>query len=209
MPYIYKITNQVNKKIYIGKTLETIEERWRHHKNDAKRFTVHGEKNKHRPLYSAINKYGIENFTIEMVEECDINILNDREKFWIEYFQSFKNGYNATVGGDGRPYLDYNLICKTYNINKNMSETARILHIDRDSVKRALVNSGISLDEIKNNSKLVMAKSVGQFDKDTDELIAVFPSIAEAERAVPTGRNIGRVCNGKRKTAGGYKWKFI
>jgi len=170
---------------------------------------VHGKKFEHRPLYAAINKYGIENFTIEMVEECDINILNDREKFWIEYYGSFIDGYNATIGGDGKPYLDYDLICKTYNINKNMSETARILHIDRDSVKRALINNGFEEEEIKQNATLVLAKKVGQFDKDTGELIAVFKSISDAERQVPTGRHISEVCNGKRKTAGGYKWKFI
>lgn len=43
----------------------------------------------------------------------------EREVYWIEKFHSFKNGYNATVGGDGRKYLDYDLIISTYLTTKN------------------------------------------------------------------------------------------
>ena len=63
MPYIYKITNKINNKVYIGKTLGTIENRWKSHIRDSKR--THCEK---RPLYSAFEKYGVENFIIEEVE---------------------------------------------------------------------------------------------------------------------------------------------
>jgi hypothetical protein len=62
-----------------------------------------------------MNKYGIDKFKIEQIEECDDSIVNEREIYWIEYYQSFKYGYNATKGGDGKLYLDYDLICETYN----------------------------------------------------------------------------------------------
>lgn len=71
---------------------------------------VKEKKKEKRPLYNAMNKYGIEHFLIEEIEECDYNVVNDREKYWIEYYSSFKYGYNATPGGDGVPYLDYDLI---------------------------------------------------------------------------------------------------
>ena len=88
MPYIYKITNNINNKIYIGKTVGTVEKRWKEHIKDYKKRTC--EK---RPLYRAMNKYGVECFSIEAIEEVDDQILlNDRERFWIEYFGSFKNG---------------------------------------------------------------------------------------------------------------------
>ena len=48
-----------------------------------------------------MRKYGIEHFTIEAIEECPINILSEREKYWISEFDSYHNGYNATLGGDG------------------------------------------------------------------------------------------------------------
>lgn len=74
MAYIYKITNKINGKVYIGKTLNSIQKRWREHLIDSKKRRC--EK---RPLYSAINKYGEENFEIEQIEECSHDILNERE----------------------------------------------------------------------------------------------------------------------------------
>lgn len=46
-----------------------------------------------------MNKYGISNFTFEIIEECDKQSLNEREIYWIEYYDSFHNGYNMTIGG--------------------------------------------------------------------------------------------------------------
>lgn len=76
MAYIYKITNTINNKLYIGKTINTIEKRFAEHIKQSKIPQA-----KKRPLYNAINKYGIENFTIEIVEECDIKEVNEREKY--------------------------------------------------------------------------------------------------------------------------------
>ena len=76
MAYIYKITNQINGKIYIGKTLKTIEERFKEHCNNYKK-----ERNEKRPLYSAMNKYGIKNFDIQEVEKCNDKNVNEREKY--------------------------------------------------------------------------------------------------------------------------------
>lgn len=59
-----------------------------------------------------MRKYGIEHFRISLIEET--YQPEERERYWIEYFGSFKNGYNATQGGDGKSYLDYNLIIATY-----------------------------------------------------------------------------------------------
>lgn len=96
-----------------------------------------------RPLYSAIRKYGIENFKIEEIEECSDVIVNEREVYWIEKLQTFKNGYNATMGGDGKHYLDYDLICETYLEVKNLKETAKICDCCTDSVSNILKERGI------------------------------------------------------------------
>lgn len=65
MAFIYKITNLINGKSYIGKTSFSIKKRFKEHQRDAFR-----DRNEKRPLYSAMRKYGIENFTVEQVEEC-------------------------------------------------------------------------------------------------------------------------------------------
>ena len=91
---IYKIENLITHHVYIGQSVD-ITTRWRRHRDDAK------NNNKDYPLYRAIKKYGIENFSFEIIEECPREELNDKEKYWIQYFDSYKNGYNQTVGGQG------------------------------------------------------------------------------------------------------------
>lgn len=88
---IYKITNNVNQHCYIGQSIN-IESRWVHHKNFSKSMN-------HYPLYLAFEKYGIENFTFEIIEECPIEKLNEREIYWIQYYNSYYDGYNQTTGG--------------------------------------------------------------------------------------------------------------
>ena len=100
MAYIYQIQNDINGKIYVGKTEFSIEKRFKEHCRDYKK--EHCEK---RPLYAAMRKYGIEHFHISLLEETDDP--EEREKYWIEKLDSFKNGYNATTGGDGKKYIDF------------------------------------------------------------------------------------------------------
>ena len=116
MAYIYKITNTINNKLYIGKTVNTIEKRFNQHKNESKT-----ERSKKRPLYRAINKYGIENFEIEIIEECNYDILNEREIYWINYYDTYNNGYNATLGGDGTITIDYKKVLDIWNKNNNIT----------------------------------------------------------------------------------------
>ena len=76
MGYIYKITNTINNKIYIGQTVQSLNMRWNKNTYDAK---VNCD-NLHRPLYNAFRKYGMDNFKIELIEEVPNEKLNEREK---------------------------------------------------------------------------------------------------------------------------------
>lgn len=212
MPYIYKIINKINSKIYIGKTLQTIEKRWKTHCYDYLKKTE--EK---RPLYSAMKKYGIQNFIIEEVEEiADVELLDERERYWIEYYGSFENGYNATKGGDGKYYADYELVYNLY-IKENLTyeKIHEITNYDMKTIQTALNIYNISKEEIEKNRIKKTSKPVLQIDKNTDEIINIFPSCSEAYRQVThsigkTGSSsISAVCKGKRKTAHGYKWKYL
>ena len=96
MGYIYKITNKINGKVYIGQTKKTIEERFQEHLKKAKIHT-------NRYLYDAMNKYGYNNFQVSKIEECNNAKLDEREIYWIAYYKSNnkKYGYNMTAGGGG------------------------------------------------------------------------------------------------------------
>ena len=87
--FIYKIFNSINDKIYIGKTLSTIEKRFAEHQRDA----LKPEEN-NRPLYRAMRKYGPENFFVELIETAPLENLSEREKYWIDYYKCREIGLN-------------------------------------------------------------------------------------------------------------------
>ena len=93
--YIYKITNNINNKIYIGCTTKTIEQRFSEH--------IHRSKNKkyNTKLYNSFEKYGIENFSINLIEECDSSLMFIKEIEYIKEYDSYNVGLNTTFGGEG------------------------------------------------------------------------------------------------------------
>lgn len=103
MGYIYKITNKINNKIYIGLTTKTIQERFQTHIATA--YNINS-KDYNELIKKAIRKYGKENFTIEQIDEAEeLNTLKEKEIYWINKYQSYafeypENGYNMTRGGD-------------------------------------------------------------------------------------------------------------
>lgn len=108
---IYKITNKLNGKCYIGQSID-IHHRWYTHKNPKTWVADKG-----KVLYRAFVKYGIENFTFEIIEECPRKQLDIREKYWVRYFDSYSNGYNMTKGGQGNNHRDWLRKPKKYQIN--------------------------------------------------------------------------------------------
>lgn len=102
--YIYKIVNSVNKKVYIGKTTKSLDERWYEHKLCARMFKNKTYKHQTK-LYKAMSKYGEDKFNIYLVEEVrdsDCN-LSLREQYWITKYNSIEDGYNISPGGEGGP----------------------------------------------------------------------------------------------------------
>lgn len=95
--FIYKISNKINEKVYIGLTTNTIKERWRQHCQTAKSNS--------RPLYCAMRKYGIENFYIEEIDAAEtLPELGQLERKYIKQYNSQINGYNLTAGGETNSY---------------------------------------------------------------------------------------------------------
>lgn len=101
---IYKITNLINRKIYIGKS-GNIESRWKDHKRhsfDSKYDSYNCY------IHCAIRKYGIDNFKFEVIEECKIEELDEKEKYWIKYYGTYPisngRGYNVFPGGKSKSF---------------------------------------------------------------------------------------------------------
>lgn len=92
---IYKIVNIINNKLYIGQSVD-IYKRWNYHKyelNNNKHFNIH--------LQNSWNKYGEDNFKFEIIEICPKDRLNDKEKYYIMFYNSNnENGYNISEGGN-------------------------------------------------------------------------------------------------------------
>lgn len=111
MYYIYKFTNKKNGKHYIGQT-NNLQKRYNGHKSESFNPKASGY---WLPFHCAIRKYGIENFSFDILEEImdgeSQNFINEREQYFIQYYNSLKdnNGYNVTIGGDGcpKPPLSY------------------------------------------------------------------------------------------------------
>lgn len=94
--YIYTITNNITHKIYVGQTINPTE-RWWKHQNEAKKIDTLPYKSH---LYNAMNKYGVDNFLFEVIEECDCEILDERERYWINQLNTLEPyGYNICNGG--------------------------------------------------------------------------------------------------------------
>lgn len=121
--YIYKITNKINGKAYVGKTTRTVQERWEEHLHDSTKKQYYTN----RPLYKAIRKYGSDGFTVETLEKVDLEHLSEREIYWIEYFHTCTEGYNATVGGDGKILYDYDFIAQLLREGKRYQEIVDIV----------------------------------------------------------------------------------
>lgn len=101
--YIYKITNKINGMFYIGKSKSTADIRYKSHLKQAiknKELNITSSR-----LYNAMNKYGLENFEVEILEECPYENLSDRERYWISELDARNPmvGYNICKGGEGGP----------------------------------------------------------------------------------------------------------
>lgn len=131
---IYKITNLVNQKSYIGQT-NNIKRRFQEHR--AAKIDANGTS---KLLHLAIQKYGIENFIFEVIEENIVN-YNEREIYWIQFYDTTNpnKGYNLTNGGDAPPIL------------KGLANPNTTHTMDQvQQVKNLLLNSTLTSVEIAN-----------------------------------------------------------
>ena len=202
MAFIYKITNDINNKIYIGKTTRDIDTRfWEHQKKNG---------NSKSAIRDAINKHGVSHFTIEKIEECSIDKLNERERYWIAFYDAQKNGYNLTSGGDGRSLTEDQLkqIRNLWENGLSIVEVAKEMKLPHSTVYHRVCKYE-DYDKEENFNKAIKAqeKPICQYDL-TGKLLNTYKSINEAERKTGiSAKQIGaarKFCH----QAHGYLWEF-
>jgi len=144
--------------------------------------------------------------------------LNEKEVFWISKLDTFKNGYNATIGGDGKQYLDYGPLVEAYDKYGTLSAAARFANVDPGSVRKALLFAGRSLPSANEVAKKSLGKRTVMMDTD-DSVLQTFTCLRDAGRFLvdvlhktysyrAANMHIAEVCKEKRKTAYGYHWKY-
>lgn len=211
MAYIYKITNDINDKVYIGKTYFEIEKRFQEHCRDSIKRRC--EK---RPLYSAMRKYGIEHFRVSLVEETEFP--EQREIFWIEYYDSYNSGYNATTGGDGSARFSHDDIKNALLENLCTAQIAELFGCSSYTVRNIAKEYGIDvINKANDKMKETLGKPVEQYSLD-GKYLTTFDSSADAARwcidnfdditTVAVARaSISQAASGKRKQYHGFIWK--
>lgn len=219
MGFIYKITNKENGMIYIGQTIQTLEDRWRQHRKKSSTCLY---------LKRAFEKYGIDNFIFEMICCCHDT---DLDKLEIQYMAEFNsivpNGYNLREGGNSgrhneetKKKISETLKGRTDIIRHQLGKpvTAETKKKISDALKGRTdiirnhnhfkVGEMHHTENAKRKMSIAHKKSVDQYDLDNN-FIKSYDSIADAAIKINTCRdNIGRVCSGRNKTAAGFIWKY-
>jgi group I intron endonuclease len=198
---IYKVTNRKNGKVYVGNTTRTFDVRLKEHKRKTKTI-----------LGAAIREYGFDNFSFEEIESVgSVEMLNEREKYWIAFYDcEVPKGYNQCKGGDTSFGYHHKEISK-----HKMSEKKKIAyagngnpfygktHSEEAKSKMSVKRKGRKLsEEWKDKISQGLQKKV--INLDTGE---IFNSVkAAATHYGLKDTHITRVCKGKRKTTGGFRW---
>lgn len=218
---IYRHINNINGKSYIGQTCQNPpNDRWR----DGKHYTGH--------FQQAILKYGWDNFSHEILEK-DITTkkqADEREKYWIEFYDSLNNGYNLTPGGDSgngqyKPVLQIDLnthsIIKRYdskeeaekNIGvKNLSQACSLSSNQKTSKGFLWCYEEDYKQDLFNDFtfKITNSRSVFQISPIDFSIVAKYESISEAARSInKTPRAIQRCCNNNGYTSASYYWCYV
>lgn len=221
---IYKITNRVNGKVYIGQTIRSLEHRWKQHCSKSSGCIY---------IHRAIQKYGKENFTVEQIDVAsDREELNKKEQYWIQHYDCIApKGYNMTTGGDNFERCDdsrekirkrqtgetNSFYGKTHSdeVKKRFSEQRKgennaMYGSARFGEKNPMYGKHHSEEtkqlyrEMFSGSNSPRAKKVVCVE--TGE---VFNTVTDAARYIgKTNTHLCACCKGKVQTCGGYHWRY-
>jgi hypothetical protein len=194
---LYLITNTTNDLVYVGKTYGTLDNRWKTHIRDSKKYP-------NRPLYKAISTIGVHNFYIKSLGNYPEGELELKEQDTILELNSYIKGYNDTLGGEGRRriILPDLVVIEEFNKCKNVSEVSRNLHIDKDTITKILSSYQVDKPKYQYNNKAVRINELDLIFNSCTECAKylINQSIAKTNNILSVSRGVQRALSGDRKS---------
>lgn len=204
--FIYKATSATTGKVYIGQTTQTLQERISQHNSHAfgHQYNYH--------FHNAIRKYGAEDFTYEIIEDGikSVEVLNKREKYWISYYNSYYDGYNSTMGGDGVVRRDDELIVKLFKDGHTTQEICEITGYNRQTIYRSYSVNGLTEENNARKNEQTRercARTVEQYSLD-GEYVKTWRSATECGKELGNQSLISAVCRQEESILSAYGFLF-
>lgn len=212
---IYCIENKIDGKKYIGQSVD-IESRWYRHK-----YELNAKQHFNSYLQNAWNKYGEDNFNFYIIELCKVELLDEREEYYIDFYKTLDRnvGYNMTAGGHSNKYINDEISAKISKalMGHVVSSESRLkisLHHADVSGKNNGMYGRHHTDETK---AIISQKNKGRISAKRNhtkvycvQLSITYLDAADAAKQLGLDSSaILKCCRGERKTCGGYNWEFI
>lgn len=231
---IYKATNKINNKVYIGQTIKSLQERIYAHVYRAKKSL----NITHTHFINAIRKYGENNFIWEVIDSGENQEeLNQKESYWIKYYNTIENGYNIQEGGQesssdkfvlacgGKPFLAYRVNGEFLGEFINQRAFGKKYNIANTNISNLIQNkynscNGIICIAKENFSNELLKEKINKAKQTFREFIAIdlktkeqfgpFQTMKDCKKQLNLKNNhIGEVLKGKRKSQEGFTFQFI
>jgi group I intron endonuclease len=213
---IYCIENLINNKKYIGQSVD-IDNRWYKHK-----YALDCGKHDNDYLQKSWNKYGENNFKFYVIEHCDVDQLNERETYYISFYDTFVNrdkGYNLTSGGGANNKFSQEVCDKKskalmgHSVSQETRKKISKHHADvsgekhpmygkkhTEAAKQKMRQAGLGRPSARKILTNVYCISLDR----------TFENATEAGKILNLDSGaILKCCRGERKTCGGYEWSFV
>mgnify|MGYP004628732341 CR=1 FL=1 len=210
--YIYELRNNINGKSYVRQTIDIQKRLWKH-KSIAK---TKNYKNTNK-FYTDLDLFGIDNFTLIILESCDVNLLDEKERYWIKKLNTIEpNGYNILVGGH-KLYKTENPFYGKHHTNET-KEKIRQTNIKNGTYIKS--SERMKKNNPNKNGKYSKKVKCAMLDPTTKKIIKEFKSLTNAaeycmKSKLSNSKFIKSICSSisyacKNSTkAYGYFWKFL
>ena len=205
--FIYKASSKTTGKVYIGQSCQSLEKRMHQHLCRAR---TNYDPTNH--FHNAIRKYGFLDFDFEVIEDniIDNSILDEREKYWIEYYNSYYDGYNSTFGGESGLRRDDKVIEELFLQGYTTKEICEKTGYNRSTIYDSYKVLGLSEENIQRKNLSIAERCsipVEQYTLD-GKYIKTFASASEAGRQFGNQSLISAVCRQETSILSAYGFLF-